>query len=104
MNYSPLAIHCTSLCFDIIQSQSFDKLTLEDIEQFKHEIYWLLKERACMWPQQYHREHEFLESVALSVVGVLLKCKIHRSVRSTNWILCTMEKNIDRTIHYLQNQ
>ena len=50
MNYSPLAVHCTSLCFDVIQSQYFDKLTIKEIEDFKSEIYWLLKERACMWP------------------------------------------------------
>lgn len=98
MNYSPLAIHCTSLCFDIIQSQSFDKLTLEDIEQSKHEIYWLLKERSCMWPQQYHREHEFLEAVALSVVGVLSQCRRNRSSRCSEWILKNLESKIDSEI------
>ncbi|MGO2510086.1 MAG: hypothetical protein ACTH6Y_14100 [Vibrio hibernica] len=98
MNYSPLAVHCTSLCLDIIQSQYFEKLTLEDIEQFKHEIYWLLKERACMYPQQYQREHEFLESVALSVVGVLSQCRKHRSARNSCWILVTLENSIDRII------
>lgn len=47
MTYSPFAVHCTSLCFDAIQSQYFDKLTLEDIEQFKYEIYGLLEELVC---------------------------------------------------------
>ncbi|GLT15353.1 hypothetical protein [Vibrio algivorus] len=103
MNYSPLAIHCTSLCFDTIQSQDFDKLTLEEIEEFKQEIYWLLRERAFMWPHHYQREHEFLETVTMSIVGILTQCRIHRTARNTSWILFTLEKSIEKIIYSLVN-
>lgn len=98
MNYSPLAVHCTSLCFDVIQSQYFDKLTIKEIEDFKSEIYWLLKERACMWPLRYPREHEFLDAVAQSIVNVLTQCRRSRSIRSTEWVLNSLEFKIEGTI------
>ncbi|RCS69956.1 hypothetical protein CIK83_10755 [Vibrio casei] len=101
MNYSPLAIHCTSLCFDVIQSQYFDKLTLDDIVNFKYEIYLMLKERTCMWPQFYARELEFLDSIACGVVEVLTQCRVHSAARSTHWVMSTLENRIDYTIKNL---
>ncbi|WP_089139521.1 hypothetical protein [Vibrio rumoiensis] len=101
MIYSPLAIHCTSLCFDVIQSPYFESLALEDIVNFKPEIYWMLKERTDMWPQFYHREHEFLEAISTGIVEVLSQCLKHRTARTTDWILVALENRIDGTIKQL---
>lgn len=103
MRYSPLAIHCTSLCFDVIQSHYFDEMTVEDIKQSKEEIYLLLKGRTYMLPHQYWREDMFLDMVANSVVEVLYQCRHHRSKRDVGWVLSFVERQIelaiDRTKH-----
>lgn len=56
-----------------------------------------------MWPKHYQREHEFLDMVACSIVSVLSQCRTHRSLRSTDWVLKTLESNIDRSIKILLN-
>lgn len=45
MNYSPLAVHCTSLCFDIIQDPRFTRLNQEDINAMYMDVYQVIRER-----------------------------------------------------------
>ncbi|CAM4386819.1 hypothetical protein VIAG107301_14325 [Vibrio agarivorans] len=103
MRYSPLAVHCTSLCFDVIQSQYFDDMTAEDIKQSKEDIYLLLKSRTYMLPYQHWREDMFLNMVANSVIEVLYQCRNHRSKRDAQWILCFVERQIDFAIERARN-
>ena len=98
MRYSPLAVHCASLCFDVIQSHYFDKMTIEDIRLAKAEIYLLLKGRTYMLPHQYWREDIFLNMVANSVVEVLYQCRYHRSKRDVDWVLSFVECQIELAI------
>lgn len=98
MQYSPLAVHCTSLCIDVIQSEYFDDMTMEDIKQSKEDIYLLLKGRTYMLPHQYWREDVFLDMVANSVVEVLYQCRNHHIKRDTQWILCFVERQISLAI------
>lgn len=103
MRFSPLAVHCTSLCFDVIQSHYFDEMTVEDIKRSKQEIYLLLKGRTYMLPHQYWREDVFLDMVANSIVEVLYQCRYHRSKRNVDWVLSFVERQIslaiDKTTH-----
>jgi hypothetical protein len=98
MRYSPLAVHCTSLCFDVIQSQYFDEMTAEDIKHSKEDIYLLLKGRTYMLPHQFWREDMFLDMVANSVVEVLYQCRHHRSKRDVDWVLSFVERQIGLAI------
>ncbi len=49
MKYSPLAIHCTSLCFDMIQDSNFKHCRHADIDAFRDDIYALVRERTSSW-------------------------------------------------------
>lgn len=74
MKYSPLAIHCTSLCFDVIQNRDFKMLTHDDIEGFRSDIYALILCRAHLVPFRHEREDKFAAYVTDGVLQVLHQC------------------------------
>lgn len=70
MNYSPLAVHCTSLCFDIIQDPNFTLLNHEDINAMYKDVYLLIRERTLLLPEQFERDNIFLCNVTNGVISV----------------------------------
>lgn len=98
MKYSPLAIHCTSLCFDVIQRTSFKTLTHQDIDGFYRDVYDLICERAGLAPIQQYREHQFAVQVTDGVISVLHQCLNNPSARYSDWILAALESRIDTSI------
>lgn len=103
MNYSPLAIHCTSLCFDVIQTEQFKTLTHSEIDGFREDVYELVKERSLLCPSQYGREHLFISHVTEGIIVVLKQCQRSRSARDATWILSALESRIEisiKTIFY----
>ncbi|MEZ8104543.1 MULTISPECIES: hypothetical protein [Vibrio] len=98
MKYSPLAIHCTSLCFDVMQRSSFKTLTHRDIDEFKDDVYALICERAKLMPTKQQREHQFASHVADGVISVLHQCLNNPSARDSIWILAALESRIDTSI------
>jgi hypothetical protein len=98
MKYSPLAIHCTSLCFDVIQQASFKTLNHDDIDGFRDEIYLLIRERASLQPNRYQREHQFLCYVTQGVISVLHQCLNKPGARDSVWILSALESRIDLSV------
>lgn len=98
MMYSPLAVHCTSLCCDIIQRSNFMELSHKEIDWFYDEIYGLVEHRIELWPDKYLREHEFIKSVALGVLKALHICRETPKARNATWLLSAMESRISSTI------
>jgi hypothetical protein len=98
MKYSPLAIHCTSLCFDVIQQASFKTLNHDDIDGFRDDIYLLIRERASLQPSRYQREHQFLCYVTQGVLSVLHQCLNNPGARDSVWILSALESRIDLSV------
>ncbi|ANS87407.1 hypothetical protein VSVS12_03707 [Vibrio scophthalmi] len=98
MNYSPLAIHCASLCLDVIQAAKFEKLNHGDIDKFHDDIYRLIKERTNLAPLRFEREHLFVSYVTSGVLSVLHQCLNDRSARDSVWILSALETRIDLSI------
>lgn len=98
MKYSPLAIHCTSLCFDVIQQASFTTLNHDDIDGFHEDIYSLIRERASMLPRKHDREHQFICHVTNGVISVLHQCLNNPKARDSVWILSALESRIDISI------
>jgi len=98
MKYSPLAVHCTSLCFDVIQSSSFKTLSHQDIDGFREDIYTLISERAFMQPMKYPREHEFIIYVTNGVLTILHQCLAYPNARDSQWILTSLESRIELSI------
>jgi len=96
--YSPLAIHCASLCFDIIQSSNFETLGHEDIDNFKEDIYGLILDRTNLNSSIHRREHFFVLDVTNGVISILHQCLNSRCARDSVWILSTLESRIDTSI------
>ncbi|MDG3085384.1 hypothetical protein P7F88_04400 [Vibrio hannami] len=98
MKYSPLAVHCTSLCFDVIQKSSFKSMTRTDIEGFRSDIYLLIRERTSLLPTRHKREHLFLCHVTDGVIRVLQQCLNNPEARDSVWILAALESRINISI------
>ncbi|PFG58058.1 hypothetical protein ATG66_0587 [Vibrio sp. ES.051] len=98
MKYSPLAIHCTSLCFDLIQQASFKTLKHNDIDGFHEDIYLLIRERAALCPIKFECEHQFVCHVTNGVISVLHQCLNNPNARDSVLILSAMESRIDISI------
>ncbi|MGX9458618.1 hypothetical protein ACWU37_16960 [Photobacterium damselae subsp. damselae] len=45
MKISPLTVHCASLCLDVINRDSFEKLTIVDIQNWQDELYSYIENR-----------------------------------------------------------
>jgi hypothetical protein len=99
--YCPLAVHCTSLCLDIIQDEKFESLSHQDINNFYVELYQMVEARTCLNTFHYARESAFVNSVTNGVLKALHICKNHRSARNSTWLLSVMESRISSTIQKL---
>jgi len=98
MKYSPLAVHCTSLCFDVIQQASFNTMNHDDIDGFREDIYFLIRERSTLLPTKHKYEHKFLCHVTDGVICVLHQCLNNPDARDSVWILAALESRIDTSI------
>ena len=98
MKYSPLAVHCTSLCFDVIQGQGFKTLNHDDIESFRDEVYMLVRGRAHLVPSKHEREDKFAAYVTDGVIQVLHQCLNDPTARDSVWILAALESRINLSI------
>ncbi|PXB15256.1 hypothetical protein CXR47_21170 [Vibrio parahaemolyticus] len=99
MKYSPLTIHCTSLCFDVIQQASFETLNHDDIDGFHDDIYLLVRERTSLQPRRHQREHQFLCYVTQGVLNVLHQCLNNPKARDSTWILSVLESRISLSVN-----
>lgn len=97
MNYSSLAVHCTSLCCDIMQNENFASLTHDDINWLYRDVYSLIQERTELWPEEYLKEHEFVHSVTLGVLKALHYCRDSATARSPTWLLNAIQSRISAT-------
>lgn len=97
MIYSSLAVHCTSLCCDIMQDEKFLSLSHDEINWLYDDVYGLIQERVELWPVKYPKEHEFIRSVTLGVLKALHCCKDNTQARSPTWLLQAMQSRISAT-------
>lgn len=103
MNCSPLAVHCASLCFDVIQRDDFETFSHQDIQGFYDEVYQLVCERSKLSPRLYEQEHLFLCEVTNAVISVLHCCLESRLSRDVMWILRALESRIDMSIKTIRH-
>lgn len=97
MIYSPLAVHCTSLCCDILQDEKFLMLSHEEINWFYDDVYELIQQRTELWPNKHKKEHEFVHAVTLGVLKALHFCKNSSKARNPAWLLQAMQSRISST-------
>lgn len=101
MGYSSLAVHCTSLCCDLMQNENFISLSHDDINLLYEDVYCLLRERTELWPERYPKEHEFIHSVTLGVLKALHYCLDSSAARNPTWLLEAMQSRISATFKRL---
>lgn len=101
MTYSALAVHCTSLCCDIIQNDDFSSLSHDDINWLYRDVYSLIKERIALWPDMHPIDHEFVASVTLGVLKALHYCKDSSMARNPTWLLQAIQSRITSTLERL---
>lgn len=101
MKYSPLAIHCASLCFDVIQSSTFKQCTHQDIDGFRDDIYSMICTRSALLPSVYTREQKFALHVTDGVITVLHQCLNNPNARDSIWILSALESRIEYSINII---
>ncbi|MBC7001721.1 hypothetical protein BIZ37_04070 [Photobacterium sp. BZF1] len=98
MNYSALAVHCASLCLDIVQNPTFSDLKHEDINAMYQDVYLLIRERTSLLPEKHEREKVFLCSVTNGVISVLHQCQRYPEARDVNWVLSALALRIEKSI------
>ncbi|WP_299018072.1 hypothetical protein [uncultured Photobacterium sp.] len=100
MNYSPLTIHCASLCLDVIYSPSFMKLTMQDILSAEDEIADMVYERACLLTQKNDRERRLARVVAKCLVEVTLSHRFEPRPVGVEWLLGRIEAEIEMNTQF----
>lgn len=101
MNYSALAVHCASLCLDIVQNPTFSDLKHEDINAMYRDVYLLIRERTSLLPEKHKREKIFLCNLTNGVISILHQCLHHSSARDVNWVLAALEQRIENSINQI---
>jgi hypothetical protein len=95
MKYSPLAVHCTSLCLDMVSHDGFTRLSESDINAYYPDVYQLVYERL---------NSSMMASVDTSMLSVRVARKImsllchlsHHPEEMDSWRILY---ELDQTIH-----
>jgi hypothetical protein len=95
MHYSPLTVHCTSLCLDVVSDDKFHFISMSEIQSYKDDIYSLIIARMRLTASEpLQAEHLFICAVRDEILFVLLQCKRHQWAKDPGWILKTLEMKI----------
>ncbi len=94
MKYSPLAVHCTSLCLDVAYSSLFSKLTDSDINDFYPDVYDMVYERLHTVHDKCEHIESKTENVTQKILGVLCFLNKHPENIDSERILCALENAI----------
>ncbi len=75
MKYSPLAVHCSSLCLDVIFREDFSRMSDANIHAFFPDICDLIDERlqTPIWDVPYSHQLPFIVSRKMVVLLCYLK-------------------------------
>ncbi len=94
----PLAVHCASLCLDIIHNREFEELTHEQINGFYSDLCAMIEARSELTSSCYPRERLFTQNVAEGVIKALHICKDYPVKRDANWLILAMDSRINSTV------
>ncbi|PSV09617.1 hypothetical protein C0W93_14500 [Photobacterium leiognathi subsp. mandapamensis] len=94
MQISPLTVHCASLCLDVVNRESFEKLTIVDIEGWQDELYAYIENRVEIVNCSDEKQRLFINSVRDEVLMILMLSKENLFAREPYWILEKMQRKI----------
>lgn len=94
MKFSPLAVHCTSLCLDVISNEKFVFMTLDDIDDCYTDIYQMVYERIDS-KETHSRYLETLTTlVTQKILVILVNALLHPSEIEPGRMLSDMDDTI----------
>ncbi|MGR5419931.1 hypothetical protein [Vibrio sp. PNB22_4_1] len=98
MKYSPLTIHCASLCLDILSQHRLLPLSHHHIDDMQADIYAMIEERATSEPLPQYRLKQVLENSTHSIMSVLHQSLEIKNQPNVNWILDCIEAQVTHSI------
>ncbi|WP_318485313.1 hypothetical protein [Photobacterium leiognathi] len=104
MQISSLTVHCASLCLDVVNRESFEKLTIADIKSWQDELYSYIENRLEMVTCSEEKQHLFITSIRDEVLMILMLSKENLFAREPYWIIEKMQRKIALSTHlYINN-
>lgn len=104
MKISPLTVHCASLCLDVVNRESFEKLTIVDIQNWQDELYSYIENRVEIDECSDEKQHLFITAVRDEVLMLLMLSKENSCARDPYWILEKLQREIALSTHlYIHN-
>ncbi|EAS63281.1 conserved hypothetical protein [Photobacterium leiognathi lrivu.4.1] len=104
MKISSLTVHCASLCLDVVNGDSFEKLTIADIQSWQDELYSYIENRVALLKLSNETQHLFITSVRDEMLMILMLSKDNLFAREPYWILEKMQRKIALSYHlYINN-
>ncbi|KJF79607.1 hypothetical protein UA31_21565 [Photobacterium angustum] len=104
MQISSLTVHCASLCLDVVNGESFEKLTMADIQSWQDELYSYIENRVEIVKCSDDKQRLFITSVRDEVLIILMLSKENLFAREPHWILEKMQRKIALSTHlYINN-
>jgi hypothetical protein len=94
MKYSPLTVHCTSLCLDVVYRPEFSQLNEGDIKGFYPEVYEMVYERLQTPIIECSQVDLLSESVTRKIIAVLCYLKDHPECIDSGRILYALDELI----------
>jgi hypothetical protein len=94
MKYSPLAVHCTSLCLDVVSRSDFAQLSERDIKAFYPDVYQMVFERLQEQRPQYSDVELLTTCVTRKVLAVLCYLNDHPESIDSGQILYVLDEII----------
>ncbi|WP_318470820.1 hypothetical protein [Photobacterium leiognathi] len=104
MQISSLTVHCASLCLDVINGESFEKLTMADIQSWQDELYSYIENRVEILKFINDTQRLFINSVRDEVLMILMLSKENLFAREPYWILEKLQRKIALSTYlYINN-
>ena len=72
MKFSAIAVHCTSLCLDVMTQQQFHEYSVRDIKEFRHDVYVQIMNRLDSTMGNTFESYTIANSLADEVIDIFL--------------------------------
>ena len=94
MKFSPLAVHCTSLCLDVISNEKFVFMTLDDIDDCYTDIYQMVYERIDSKETHSLYLETLTTLVTQKILVILVNALLHPSEIEPGRMLSDMDDTV----------
>lgn len=72
MKFNAITVHCTSLCLDVMTQERFYQYSVDDIKEFRHDVYIQILNRLDTSMGNTYDSYTIASTLADEVVGIFL--------------------------------